>query len=266
MKKESAKHAFVLLTNKHSSAILNLYRELSLETIPWGEVFILYHRTEEAIPLGINNLSHHVFTNTILKDLNCTPISEGLIPGSCHFPLYDFYLKNNAFDYYWFIEDDVRFLGNWNNLFNLHHTPSRIDFLTCHIRFYQDEPLWHWWDSLYHPEKNIAINLRLRSFNPFFKISRQALEFLFGAQKEKWQGHNEVLFPTLLFLEGYNIADFGGNGSFVLPRMKDKTYIDSELNTEGYLSKGSMRYRPLISKSEFIKNRLHHPVKNHDNE
>lgn len=99
----------------------------------------------------------------------------------------------------------------------------------------------------------------LQSF--FFRISNAALNFIHYAQTNNWQGHNEVLFPTLLFLEGYQISDFGGNGPFALKDMENKIYVDAHAGINGYLASGTMRYRPPITDQELIINKLHHPFK-----
>lgn len=254
------KQAFVLLTNKHSYEVINLYETLLNATKTLGETFIVYHHTTAAIPDEIRKTRYHAFTNDILTNLNYKPIANRLIPGSCHFPLLDFYLQHPHFDYYWFTEDDVTFNGSWKHLFDL-YSNNMSDFIACHIRTHSEEPNWHWWDSLSHPDKFIPKKLRLRCFNPFFRISNAALNFIHYAQTNNWQGHNEVLFPTLLFLEGYQINDFGGNGQFVLKDMENKIYVDAHAGINGYLASGTMRYRPPITDQELIFNKLHHPFK-----
>lgn len=58
---------------------------------------------------NIENL--FVFTSDVLNELGYTPIEKGkLVPGSNHFPLLKFFKENQCYDYYWLVEDDVRFL------------------------------------------------------------------------------------------------------------------------------------------------------------
>ena len=136
-----------------------------------------------------------------------------------------------------------------------------MDFITSHIRPYQEEPLWWWWHTLRHPTQFIPVYLCLRSFNPIFRISNAAVEFLHNAQLDKWQGHNEILFPTLLFLQGFKIADFGGSGPFVLPGMENKFYYDDGPDFNGKKETGHMRHNVSFHQSEFVKNKLFHPIK-----
>ena len=181
------------------------------------------------------------------------------ILSNTHFPLLDFYFKHPGFDFYWFVEYDVRFTGNWETLFktfnSFHH-----DFIASHIRRYAQEPLWHWWPYFLHPSKIIPKKDLLRSFNVIFRISNRALQFIHEAQIDGWQGLNESIFPTLLYNNGFTLLDFGGNGEFVAPGFKNRFY--TSYSTEyGHLTMGTLRFRPSREKAGFRKNSLYHPVK-----
>lgn len=252
----------LLLTNKHSKTIIELYKSISLGSSNFGDTFISYHQTSEKVPEEIKVSKHQIFTNDILKRLNYSPISNTLLPGSNHFSLLDFYLNNPNYDYYWLIEDDVQYNGSWKYFFKL-ITYSHIqpDFITSHVRTYQEEPEWVWWSTLNHNSKNVPLSKYVRSFNPIFRISNKAIKFIHNALIDQWQGHHEVLLPTLLFLEGFHIADFGGTGNFVIPGNENKFYITGSCDKEGNLFDGTMRYRPVIDSAEKLKNKLYHPVK-----
>lgn len=98
----------------------------------------------------------------------------------------------------------------------------------------------------------------IRSFNPIYRISNKALEFLNKLLKgrKNW-GHLEVLIPTALNHWGFSILDFGGTGEFVLTQFEEKFYF---MPTS--LANGTMRDKPHISKTELsVENRLYHPFK-----
>jgi hypothetical protein len=258
----SITQAFILLTNKCTPAVMEFYRELRSSIQNPGDLFVAYHQTSAGIPEAITEANHYIFTNDILQRLNYKAIGETLIPGSNHFPLLDFYLKNPLYDHYWYIEDDVRFSGSWSYFFNFFSKQViQPDFISSHMRTYIEEPVWPWWNSLTHTHYCIPPHLCIRSFNPIYRISNAALHYIHYALIEKWQGHHEVLLPTLLHLEGYTIADFGGKGQFVMPGQEDHFYISSECGIDGYLYSGSMRYRPAIQSYETNINKLYHPVK-----
>jgi hypothetical protein len=176
-----------------------------------------------------------------------------------HFPLLDFYFKHTGFDFYWFIEYDVRFTGKWETLFkafnSFHH-----DFITSHIRRYAQEPLWYWWPHFLHLSKTFPDKDLLRSFNVIFRISKRALQFIHGAQIDGWRGLNESTFPTLLHNNGFTILDFGGDGEFVASGFKNRFYT-SYSKKNGHLTMGTVRFRPPRDKAGFRKNTIYHPVK-----
>ncbi len=127
-----------------------------------------------------------------------------------HFPVLDFFLTHSDYDYYWFIEFDVRYSGDWRSFFTFFE-PYTHDFIASHIRSYDEEPLWHWWDTLRHPVKTIL------------------------RDRDGWQGFNEVSLPTLLHKGGYRIMDFGGDGRFTPPELKNRSYTSHGLK-DGLLS------------------------------
>lgn len=177
-----------------------------------------------------------------------------------HFPLLDFYLSHRKYDYYWFIEFDVRYNGEWGSFLRAWE-PYDHDFIASHIRHLRDEPSWYWWDSLTHPTKIICRERYLRSFNVIFRISDRALGHINQELRDGWQGFNEVSFPTLLYNGGYRIMDFGGDGDFTPSGLQNKTYTSRGLR-DGLLSPFcTMRWRPSRDKTGRQKDKLYHSVK-----
>jgi hypothetical protein len=212
------------------------------------------------VPAEIRQLPHFIFTNDILERLNYIPLRDDVVTNA-HFVLMDFYLQHPFYDYYWFIEDDVRFTGNWSLLFDFFtRHPIQPDFISSLITTYQEAPVWNWWASLMHPVNQIPMYLRIRSFNPVMRISNAALSCIHNMLRDKWIGHHEALLPTVLHLEGFHIADFGGDGPFVLPGQKERFYVTESMSNN--VGVGTMRFRPVIQPSEITKeNKLYHPVK-----
>lgn len=253
------KQAFLLLSNNHTARVTNLYTQINRSCGHLGNAYLVYHQSGPSLPAELRNINCFPFFNSILTDLHYIPIKETLIPGSNHFPLLDFYLKNPDYDFYWYIEDDVRFNGQWETLFNYFTGSVRQpDFISCHIKTFSEDPDWYWWNTLNHISIYIPLYLRLQSFNPIYRISNSALRFIHHAlSNEKWHGHHEVLLPTLLFLEGFDIADFGGTGQFVPAGLENRFYMDDELAHERL---STMRFRPVIAELKHA-GKLYHPVK-----
>ena len=168
--------------------------------------------------------------------------------------------RKHRYDYYWLIEYDVRFSGNWECFFR-YFSDSQEDFLTSHIRRYAQEPDWSFW-SLDHYDEKVDLAKALRSFNPIFRISYPALDYVYQMYLKGWTGIYETLIPTLLYQGNFTLRDFGGTGDFVLAQDINRFYLDSS-NCE-LLDGKTMRYRPShTSLSGYPANKLVHPVKPH---
>ncbi len=195
-----------------------------------------------------------------LNKLGCYPFYDRLY-GNEHLIIERFYLDNPSYDYYWVIEYDVIFTGNWSSLFTS-FSNSTSDFLGCHVERYNSKRNygWVWWNCIgLCQEQAQRLECLLKSFNPVCRFSNQALAFLDKAFKQKNSGHYEVLPVTLLYNNGFEIEDIGGNGEFV-KNNKELFYTVSD-----GINCGSMRPYPNYSKEEIeefkLKNKLLHPVK-----
>lgn len=259
-KRKPFKQSFLVLCNRATEPIINHYKEIFQATSDLGDSLLLYHLSQKQLPKKIKSLSSFHFSEEVLTELNYFPLGFSLIPGSNHFPLLKFYLSHPEYDYYWCIEEDVRFSGNWQTFFeSFSHIDS--DFISCHLRRPDDEPDWYWWSAMAHPYATIPLDQRIRSFNPIYRISKLALEQINKALLSKWCGHHEVLIPTLLYQSGLEIIDFGGTGEFVPPGFENEFYLENTPNKKGILSDGTMRWRPVFKKAGEIEGKLYHPVK-----
>jgi hypothetical protein len=253
-------NAILFLTDKWHKGILGNYNKLKRASLTDTDVHLIYHNTGKRIPTSLRKLDPFVFDNSILNALGYKPISPTLVPGSNHFPLFKFYLENPYYNYYWNIENDVHYNGQWEDFFDFFSETNVIsDFLSSNIYDYKDQPLWFWWNTIGHPFAQIPQDSKVRSFNPIFRISNRALKYLHEKFSEGWCGHHEVLIPTLLKNAGFLINDFGGTGKYVLPECENRFYI-APSNDED-LDSGTMRFRPSICKEEINQKLLYHPVK-----
>jgi hypothetical protein len=246
---QAASHVFLIATHILNEKVLKLYEEIRLATTGKGEVCILYHQKSEHHSSQYKNIAVHSFTDTILTELHYTPITQTLIPGSNHFSLLHYFKAHKQFSYYWYIENDVHFTGNWSNFFDAFHN-LHADLVSAHIELYTDNPSWPWWNSLHHPLKNISLEQRVSSFNPVYRLSADALERIHNALLDGWMGHHEVLLPTLLYHNNFSLMDFGGNGHFVPPGFSNEFY-----------TRQTFRWRPVFRMAGSLQNKLYHPVK-----
>lgn len=194
-----------------------------------------------------------------LNELGYTPISSKLLPGSCHFPVLRFYKEHAEYTYYWFIEYDVEFTGEWSVLMD-DFCLSSADFIASHVFKYnlQTNGNWYWWNK----KCNIGYPLEtcIRAFHPICRYSNAALKCIDLYQQKGFYAHSEVLIPTCLFHAGMTLEDFGGSGEFVKEGNENKFYFDY-----GTEEKCSLRYRPPFPLKEILQNKrektLYHPVK-----
>ena len=203
----------------------------------------------------------HVFNEKELFRHLPYPRHEGVtLFDNMHFPILDFYLSHPEYDYYWIIEFDVRYTGDWGTFLHAFSMYDH-DLVTSHIRHYYEEPGWWWWDSLHHFSKTIDRARYLRSFNVIYRISNRALAMVHDAQLDGWYGHPEELLPTLLYNNGYSLLDFGGDGEFAMPKEKNVFYTSGSTGNGVLNPFCTMRWRPSRAKAGIRKNKLYHPVK-----
>lgn len=261
IKEKNNKEVVLLVAHVLNKTLVYKYFQLK-EQIQEADVILLLNNEDEPIDMTmLNGIDCRFFDMDMLNELHYVPIEETLIPGSNHFALLWFFLHNPRYEYYWNIEYDVDFTGNWNLLFKSFQNES-TDFISTQIYSYEENPNWYWWESYHAITLDIPLNQRIHSFNPIYRISQAALEFLDFFLKKGNSGHHEVLIPTALFHSGFKIMDFGGNGSFVLSKNKERFYLNSTTIPE--LVYGTMAAKPHLSSiSSFnIPNKLFHPVKN----
>lgn len=250
--------AFLLVTHILTDEILREFEKREEAAAHLGSSFILFHRANNAaVPARLRDYPFYSATEEHINTLGLKPLVKNkLVPGSNHFLLFDFASKHH-FDHYWYIEYDVRFSGDWRIFFDSFSDASD-DFVTSHIRRYEQEPDWAWWSSLKHNEIPFDTAKQLRSFNPIYKISQRALDHARLCHNDGWVGHHETLLPTLINYK-FSVRDFGGSGEFVRRDQKELFYIDS---ADSKLSTGTMRFQnPHSWTFTQPRNKLIHPVK-----
>jgi len=231
------------------------YQKLYNDLATYADVICLL---QTDTPLSIpSDMNYYSFTIDSLNMLGYESYAETIVPGSNHFPLLQFYRDNPTYDYYWNIEFDVQFTGNWNLFFSFFEG-YKEDFISSHIEFFHENPGWDHWNAMTLKSIYIPTECYIKSFNPIYRISNKALNFLSEFLLYNY-GHHELLMPTVLYANNFSLLDFGGDGSFALP--SDKSFYTS-FHYDNCPQTSTMRYRPLYQKKDMIiPNKLYHPVK-----
>lgn len=240
--------AFLIVTKRLSRHVIRHYRRIHEATRKLGDVYLLLHTNDGAHTPQNGKINIEPFTNSILDDLQYRPIRRSLVPGSNHFPVMKFFLSHPNYEYYWCIEDDVAFTGKWNHFFENLSEGRPFDFITSHIRQYHQMPDWAWWDSLRVPHDEMASEDMLNSFNPIYRISNHALQYIDRKLKAGCRGHHEVLLPSLLSRGGFSLADLSAQENELTPALS-------------FCTLATMRYKPVFVMTGSYKNLLYHPVK-----
>lgn len=252
---ESKKQVILLLTNKSIDPIIELYDKLLNEVGDRFDVKFLFHNNEESVPQPILERDHFQFSNEdIYRKLGYSVLfDENFLNGNAHFPTFWFMQNNPDYDYYWLIEDDVIFTGNWNTFFDT--IPDEYDYVTAYLKYFEDEPDWHWFNFFYKgnsdiPKKEFVL---VGAFSPLYRLSNKAIKYANSKYLEGYRAHFELSISTLLYNGNFKLGDFGAESRFVMPGFINRFYRYNE----------TYRYRPEQTNNveEMLPNMLYHPVK-----
>jgi len=259
---EGKKLAVIFQTTLLDKKNLKLYRKLQKGVEGVGDVFFLFDQEN-----GVNRLKgdeeevkvHSFGISEILK-MGFSMMSDRLIPGNVFFAHIHFYEAHPEYDYYWLVEDDVRYSGNWATFFDT-FSGYKHDFVSTNLFDYDQHPDWYWWHEFSHPTKRVELNERLRSFDPIYRMSNRAFRYFAEELRTGWRGHYEQLIPTLLRLRPeLTMMDMGNDGSFTPPELKNKVYKSFPTN-DGSGPGATFYFRPIRYFYGAKKNHIYHPVK-----
>jgi Protein of unknown function (DUF3405) len=246
----------LLLTRSLDPVVLDVFDHLGAELGPQFDCWMLLDWPYDGTP-PVGNRKHFKFSQRTLQSLQYKPIVATVIPGGAHMPLFLFARESSPYEFYWLVEYDVRFTGDWRQLVTAYGESS--DLVTCHLRFRNQQPDWGWWKTVSHPTRSRP-NTEVRSFNPIYRLSRDAVECLDAEYRAGWSGHNEATIPTLLHANGLKLEEIGGRGPFVADSNRDRFYTPTVERKDGWLT-GSMRFRPGWISADLKPGLLYHPVK-----
>lgn len=257
------KDVVLLSTHFVNDFIIQKYRKL-YNDLGSGkyDIILLFNIDEDYLWNIPNDISIYTINCERINELGYEPIEETLLPGSCHFPVLRFYNDNPSYRFYWFIEYDVDFTGNWSVFIkDCSENLSEYDFLSSHIERFDEvkNVNWPWW----YRSNYVGMELKdcIKGFNPICRYSNEALLFIDSYQKKAYSAHSEVLITTSLYHGGFRIGDFGGKGEFVPHGYEYKYYLPNLK----YINDGTIRYRPIYTRKDIeligLQNTLFHPIK-----
>ena len=243
--------------------VINRLIKLKSELDSQYDFFFLYdqkpNKTKLAdIPTDISVASFHQDNWVDYKTPD--PYNKTFIPGNEETMFIMFQEQHPQYEYYWFIEYDVDYSGNWLDFFCF-FTDNKVDLLTTTLVKYDEFPNWGMWKSLTPPMSGGEFKKedKLLGFFPVCRFSNTSLLFIKERLAQGWSGHPEALIATLLRANGFSIEDIGGEGSFVSPENKGKHYTNDRFDED--LKPGTFIFRPKMTSMGTTPNMLWHPVK-----
>lgn len=256
--------AILLATHRIDDTVVEQYRKLQAEAGPECSVFVLYDNSQgnwPAVSAGLDLQGHPFSWDEIYaRGYKIDFYRRGDLHWLGHNDLttLSFWRANPDYDFYWFIEYDVRFSGHWRRFFDEFHD-NRADLLTTTLVRKRDVPDFYWWASFKSPKWFFRQHHLLRAFLPVYRISQQACALLDATSQAGWRGHHEVKVPTVLLYHGLQLEDLGGRGEFVPHQRVNKFYTNDP--TCAALDSGTFRFRPVMEELGLQSDMLWHPVK-----
>lgn len=175
------------------------YRSLQIGLEELCDVFLVFHKSNDdpdfypsnTVVLDDQRIFDKIQTN---KTKN-----RKIIPGNSDLKVIAAVEELPSYESYIFMEYDVVCLGDLRHVFGRLITYLEgVDFAGSYIETPAQNPRWMWWSSIKPPiGTRLDKQHLLKSFLPLAAYSRRFILSYRDALLEGWEGHNEVLFPTI---------------------------------------------------------------------
>ncbi len=250
--------AIVTVTHMWNPRIADEHAKRRREAASFGDVHLAFHHYNHPPPQEENmEVITRAETAQPGYPVPPIPIQRG---GHVLLLFMEFVRRRPNYDYYWLIEFDVRFSGSWDHFLEAFYSVD-TDLLAPQIRHHHQQPQWPWWSTLSTPSERVPDEHRLRCLAVICRFSKRALEHIHEASLCGWNGHAEVLLPTLLNERGFSISDIGGHGPFTPDALRGRFYRDGPDRARGLNRHSSIRTIPPRLSCGRARDCLYHPVK-----
>lgn len=149
-------------------------------------------------------------------------INYNIIGAWDYFPVW---ANNQSYDYFWVIENDVKFTGNWKILFDKYEHLN-CDLLACHIGHRGDN--WHWLRS-----HNTLSKTYVAAYLPFSRFSSRLVKEGYKTLSAGNKAYLEIFWSTLCNMRGFTMTNMENSdfGFFTwLPKGQSTTVNSKEIN------------------------------------
>ena len=264
--------ALVFMTNKMDAAVMERFRTIHAQTHAIARSYVLLDAGTSGIGTAWSSfVKENLLEGVTLSAFRITDVAAALsvklflpgrmVPGSPHLPLV-LLSRKVSHRWFWFVEDDVMFTGDWANLMRMFEADTS-DLLCSHVAGYRkDNEDWDWWQTLKAPADALRgsdpVSLVAKGFLPIYRISARALAKILSYQRDGWAGHFEVLIPTVLRHAGFPVKDLNR-------ATPARVYAEGKgRSDDGRGPLASLRFRPIVSREEIEASKeplIFHPVK-----
>ncbi|MGJ8639670.1 MAG: hypothetical protein ACSHYA_09780 [Opitutaceae bacterium] len=229
------------------------------------EAKLLFDHQGPDLTERVKRRPHFLFSKDTLGDheyrLN---VAGSKFSGNGIIPPLLYYKANPHHDYYWIVEQDVRFRGSWSYFFRSLGERDE-DLLSAEVRPWEEEKEWCNW-SMEHPTEEIPLEHRMASFNVIYRLSNNAMATLHAELSKGWRGHSEVQVATLVNRAGLRLGDIGGSGTFVPDGWEERFYISKKAQVRKPSKTATVRFDDPMMGAGWRMNTLYHPVKENKRE
>ena len=161
----------------------------------------------------------------------------------------DFFFNHQEYDRYWFVDYDVMFTGNWNDLIT-YFNDYDYDFICSNLLMNHSIDICFKVNPL---GINYDITKQYHGFTMLMMISNRAMQYLLKIYKNGAWGFVETFFPSVLY---YNID---GDVPFKLGTFNEYNFVDgysqnddSTMNCKTWTKEEIKNFKP---------NKLYHSIK-----
>ena len=270
MPSPATRDCIVLFTHKWSPAIARHYARLQRQAGRVADVRLAMHQ-QEGVPLPEGMAPDVVVTWTDAArnfprraaQMEARKSPWGFIDLIWSTAFLDKSLA--ACDRFWLVEYDIDYSGDWADFFGATATYD-ADVLTAHLRPLSAEPNYFFAPLYRQPEASPADPLiALMSIS---RMSRRFLEHYRDTLRQPgWDGHFEMVLPSIARAGGFTVAEIGGENPFTPPERRGLHYTGSFADndrpgtTHGYLPARGYRYFVDSPRRFRLPNSVYHPIK-----
>jgi hypothetical protein len=199
--------------------VMHNLAKLKAEAPHGYKVFILWDSTNKPIRSDAFNFDYQTYLNCDYRIADCTFLNtfkgvqgfptefeQQVIWHNPEYPVMLFYLQNREFDYYYSIEYDVSFNGDWSDFFKACED-STADFLACNLRdkATNDIAIENYWDLI---NFECEEEQKFAAFGAIQRYSNEMLRIYDKFLRNGLFGYYEITMPTIAKIANLEVKDF----------------------------------------------------------